>query len=296
MTETEVLGLFERCSNAGRWGDADERGTLNYITGEVVRAALSTVKRGAVVSIGKDVPTRSGAIPPPAMHLMTSVGLGGISAQDALSVVTHGFANTHLDALGHTFFEGKIYNARMAADHVRQEGLTFGAVTAMAAGIVTRGVLLDVADVRGVDFLEAGDGVSASDLEAAAAKAGIRIRSGDAVLIRTGHDARIAQRGAEPDDFREGVLPDVLPWLHEHEIALYGADCIERIPSGYPSVPLPLHQVGHVAMGLAILDIPDMEAVTAACRTYGVNDFLLIISPLRVPGGTGSLVNPLIVF
>jgi hypothetical protein len=296
MTEAEVLDQFERCSNWGRWGEDDERGTLNLVTQQVTTAALATVQTGRLVSFGKDVPTSSESLPHPALHLMTSVGHDSISSQDALLVRTHGFEHTHMDAVGHTFFDGKMYNGRLARDHVTERGLTFGCIKAMAEGIVTRGVLLDVPSVRGLDYLPSGDGVSAADLDAAAAMAEVNIRSGDAIFVRTGHDARIRRNGPEADDLREGLLADVMPWMHQKEVAVYGGDCIERLPSGYLRVPQPLHQIGHVAMGLAILDIPDMERLLEACREHGRNEFVLVLAPLRVPGGTGCAINPLAIF
>ena len=77
---------------------------------------------------------------------------------------------------------------------------------------------------------------------------------------------------------------------------MFSADCIEQRPSGYERVPLPLHMIGLSSMGLCILDMPDVEALASACAKAGRNDFMLVASPLRVPGGTGSAVNPLAIF
>ncbi len=87
-----------------------------------------------------------------------------------------------------------------------------------------------------------------------------------------------------------------MPWLHERDVALFTGDCIEQQPSGYERVPLPLHQVGMVAMGLAILDCVDMERVAEECARFGRSTFLLVVAPLALPGGSSSAVNPLAVF
>lgn len=297
MTEDEVLALFERCSNQGRWGPDDELGTLNFVTSEVRRAALAGVVHGEVVSIGKDLRTRGSAqVPPSAVHAMVYGGHSQISAQDLLTLVPHGFEMTHLDALAHSYFDGRIYNGRVASDVVTPSGITFGSIAAFAEGILTRGVLLDVPAARGVEHLEAGEGIGVADLEAAEHLAGTEVREGDAVLVRSGIDRRLGDAPADPSAPREGLLPQVVPWLHERRVSLYSGDCIERLPSGYERVPLPLHQVGMVAMGLVIADCVDAEALAATCRRFGRHDFLLVIAPLRVPGGSASPVNPLAVF
>jgi len=297
MTEDEVLALFERVSNIGRWGPADERGTLNLITDEKRRAALALARSGRVLPLGRPlVISGSTQHPPSAMHVMTTVGDGEISAQDLLVLSPHGFEMTHVDAVGHTFHEGRAWNGRPSAGVYTDEGLRFGAITAAAEGIVTRGILLDVAAARGVDHLERGAGITADDLDRAATLGSARVESGDAVFIRTGLGLRVQRGGVDAPDLREGVLPDVVGWLRDHDVALYSGDCIERLPSGYPRFPLPLHQIGMVAMGLSILDNPDVEALAGECRAEGRNDFLLMVAPLRLPGGTASAVNPLAIF
>jgi kynurenine formamidase len=297
VTEAEVVALFERCSNWGRWGDDDELGTLNLITPQKRGAALAAIRRARCVSIGRDLATRgSRQSPPSAVHLMTYAGHEPRGAQDALLLVPHGFEVTHMDALAHAYFDGHVYNGRRAADVVRADGIGFGSIHAARDGILTRGIFLDVPETLGVEHLEAGRGIAAADLEAAEEKAGVRVESGDAVVIRSGIDRREALNGPAAVEPREGLLPDSVLWLHEREVAVFSGDCIERLPSGYPRVPLPLHQVGLVAMGLMILDATDVETLRDLCREEGRNDFLFVAAPLRLPGGSGSPVNPLVVF
>ena len=297
MTEAEVIALFERCSNRGRWGPDDELGTLNLITPQKRLAALAAVRAGRCVSIGRDLVTRgSRHSPPSAVHLMTYGGHEPTGSQDALLLVPHGFEVTHMDALAHAYFEGAVYNGRSAAEAVPTDGIAFGSIHAARDGIVTRGVLLDVPAAIGVEHLEPGDGIGAAELEAAERLAGVRLEPGDAVVVRSGLDRREALRGPGPVEPREGLLADAVLWLHEREVAVFSGDCIERLPSGYPRVPLPLHQIGLVAMGLMILDATDVESLRDLCRDAGRNEFLFVASPLRLPGGSGSPVNPLVVF
>jgi len=297
MTEEEVLRLFETCSNAGRWGEGDARGTLNYVTPEKRLEALAEAREGVSVSIGRDLVVRgSTQSPPSAMHVLTYAGHEPRAALELLTLVPHGFEMTHLDAVTHSYFEGRVYNGRSAGDVVAPHGIAFGSIMEAADGIVTRGVLLDVAAVRGVAQLEAADGISVVDLEAAERRAGTRVSRGDAIFVRSGQALRERRDGPIGEGPREGLLAEAVPWLHEREIAVYSGDCIERMPSGYERVPMPLHQVGMVAMGLAILDCADCERLAEECRSRGRWTFCLVVAPLRVPGGSASAVNPLALF
>jgi hypothetical protein len=298
MMEEEVLGLFKSCSNAGRWGAGDERGTLNYVTPAKRLAALALVREGVTLSIGRDLVARgSRQVPPSAVHVLIYDAHLPTAALELLTLVPHGFEMTHLDAVAHSYFEGRVYNGRRADDVVqRVGGIRFGSIMANADGIVTRGVLLDVAAVRGVEYLAAEDGIAVADLEAAEADAKTRIGRGDAVFVRSGQALRERAQGPLPEVPREGLLAECVPWLHSREVAVYSGDCIERLPSGYKRVPMPLHQLGMVAMGLAIMDCADCERLAEACRARGRYEFCLVVAPLRVPGGTASAVNPLALF
>jgi len=294
MTEEEVLRLFETCSNAGRWGVDDERGTLNHVTGDGTLAALALVREGRAVSIGRDLVTEGSAqSPPSAVHVLTYAGHEPSAALELLTLVPHGFEMTHLDAVAHSYFDGHVYNGRRAADVVRPGGIAFGSIMAAADGIVTRGVLLDVAAARGVEYLRAEDGIGVADLDAAEELGGVHVGRGDAIFVRSGQVLRERAEGPIGDGPREGLLAEAVPWLHAREVAVYSGDCIERLPSGYRRVPMPLHQLGMAAMGLAILDCADCERLAELCRAIGRHEFCVAVAPLRIPGGTGSAVNPI---
>jgi kynurenine formamidase len=179
------------------------------------------------------------------------------------------------------------------------DGLSFGSIQAAAErAIVTRGVFLDVCAVRGVEWLLPTDGISAVDLDAAMAAAAATVGSGDAVFVRSGHALRAAAEGDAHDEegLHEGLLPEAVGWLRERDVAIYAGDCIEQRPTSYERVRMPLHQIGLARIGLWILDCPDLEALAAACARNGRSDFLLVVAPLKIPGGTASAVNPLAIF
>jgi kynurenine formamidase len=290
--------LFDVCSNRGRWGSDDELGTLNYITAEKRLEALSLVTVGRVVSIGKDVDVvRSLKNPEPAVHRMLYVAHADpFGSADVIEIAPHGLSVTHMDALGHANFKGAMYNGRRADEEVLPSGLRFGSMLAGKDGVVTRGVLLDVAASRNVGWLTVDEGVWPEDLDAAERLAGTRVSRGDAVFVRVGLGAREAAEGPEDPDRRAGLMAECMPWLHDREVAVYAGDCIERIPPVYESLPGPLHQIGLVAMGLSLLDNIELEELTGTCRELGRSEFLVAYAPLRIPGGTGSPVNPLCIF
>jgi kynurenine formamidase len=222
---------------------------------------------------------------------------GGGTAEH-LGLVFHGYAVTHLDGLCHMHWQGRMYNDVPAAAVTAGQGATRLAVTAIPEGIVTRGVLLDVAGASGGRWLDPGQGVGPAELEAAESAQRVTVGPGDVVLLRTGYGARVCERG--PDAVgtvgRAGWHAASLPWLHEREVAAIGADTAQDvIPSGY-SMRNPVHLVGIVAMGLWLIDNCDLEPLADACRRLGRSEFLFTLAPLRVAGGTGSPVNPLATF
>ncbi len=285
----QVAALLSLCSNWGRWGDGDERGTLNFITSGTVLEAVRTVRSGEVVPLGRPLtPGGEGQLGAPVS--LTVWSSAGRDALDTVTISPHGFEVTHLDAVGHSFFEGAAYNGRRAERLVDPAGLRCCDISVMG-GIVTRGVLLDVARARGVDSVA---GIGPDDLELAEQIAGTRVRSGDAIFVRSSDRGMPGAPG--PDGRRPGLLAAAIPWLHDREVSVYSGDCIEQLPGTDPRVPMPLHQVGHVAMGLAILDNPDVDALREACDRHRRAEFLLIAAPLLLRGATGSAVNPLAIF
>lgn len=295
LTDDELAQMFQRCCNWGRWGPDDERGTLNFIDAGTRVAAAGLVRSGRTVSLGADLSTTgSTANTRPLQHIMMHAQHHAGSAMDYIGIAPHGYSVTHLDAIGHVYWQDRIYNDRDAAAACTPRGLSFGSIYAQRDGVVTRGVLLDVAAARGLRWLAPEEFITPGDLEAAERLAGVQVRRGDAVFVHVGLEPREAEATQADPAHRAGLHATCLPWLHEREIAVYSGDCIERLP--YPRRALPLHQIGLAGMGLVLLDWPFMPPLVSACREEGRAEFLLVVAPLRIPAGTGSPVNPLAVF
>ncbi|WP_369256669.1 cyclase family protein [Geodermatophilus amargosae] len=295
-TRAEALEALARCSNAGRWGADDQLGTLNLITPDKRRRAARLVREGVCVSLGGDIDTVQRPLNPhPARHLMHLERDLPDTLHDSIALDVHG-VGTHLDAVGHVYVDGIGYNGRRQDEVVTNDGLLANGICAMREGIFTRGVLLDVAAAAEVHWLEADRTVTAADLRSAETLAGVDVEPGDAVFVHTGLERRAAP--GDPADLvaRAGLGLDAVYWLRDRDIAVYSGDCVERLPISGPVLPLPLHQIGIAAMGLALLDWPRLTGLLAACAHYGRAEFLLTVAPLRIPGGTGSPVNPVATF
>jgi kynurenine formamidase len=306
-----VLDYFRSCSNWGKWGTDDELGTLNYISEERKRAAAALVTVGRAVSLGRLIPTRTSPpdLRPAPLHAMLRSGDafagqltpsgGSQGSSDVITLAPHGFGMTHIDALSHIFRDGKMYNDRSASLVSTAEGATRNAVTAWKDGLVGRGVLLDVAKARGVEWVEPGDPITVQDLEAAEELASVRVKTGDIVLVRTGAAAMHRAQGPSLTVYttRIGMHVSCAPWLHKREAAVLACDSAQDVhPSGYDSLYAPLHQVAIVAMGLCLIDNCDFERLAHTVDELGRSEFLFTAGPLQIENGTGAPINPLGVF
>ncbi|WP_281690333.1 cyclase family protein [Pseudonocardia thermophila] len=215
---------------------------------------------------------------------------GGSAANEI--IVTGGHVGTHVDALAHVSHGGLLHGGVDAA-----AAQTGGAFTQLGAEhippLLTRGVLLDVAATHGVDVLPAGYGVTAADLQAAADRVGVRPARGDVVLIRTGW----ARHFSDPETYlgREhgvpGPTPEAADWLAAAGVVATGADttAYEQIKPGAGHSVLPVHRVLLVDSGIHILEHLDLERAAAE----GLTEFVFVMAPLRIVGGTGSPIRPL---
>jgi kynurenine formamidase len=301
VTAAEFATLFKSVQSWGRWGVDDELGALNRLTAERVAAAARLVRSGVVVSLSLPVNTSTGPdCPTPAEFRMTQdndadVGLGSMGfAKDFVGVDYHSDGHTHIDALCHVAYEGRLYNG-VAADSVTAEGAAAEAIDVAKDGLVGRGVLVDVPRLRGVPWLEPGEHVFAEDLEAAEREQGVKIDEGDILLVRTGHARRLAELGPwDTSESKAGLHPTAMPLLAERGVAALGCDGnSDTAPSTTEGVAFPIHVLALNAMGVLLLDYLQFEDLRGACESATRWEFLCVTAPLWIDGGTGSPVNPL---
>lgn len=306
--DDELVVLYQRVDNAGRWGADDELGTLNYITADRRWTAALLVREGITLSLA--LPMSSQRAPGRASIEHRMLGVLG-AADDAVTFTVHQEGFTHLDCVSHiASHDGYAYNRRPYHDAVTMDGVMRGSVLAQGGGIFSRGVLLDLPAALGVGALEPGQEFTPADLERAEAHAGVSVGSGDVLVVRTG-----VQAGEYPSVLRPGPGPSCIEWLHRREVAVYTGDSPERItPAGAMALglpvddgdgderepatkfPLPFHQITIPAMGLSLLDFCAVEALATTCARMDRYQFLFVAAPLPIEGGTGSPVNPLVAF
>ncbi|MEV5751374.1 cyclase family protein [Actinoallomurus sp. NPDC052308] len=297
-------------SNWGRWGTDDERGALNLLTPEVVRAAAACVREGRPLSLS--LPIR-GATSSPApttvphlrgrplpQHFMSvdagdyaagarPIGAGLRMADDAIVVTPHG-TTTHMDALCHMWTGDRLYNGHPAG-RVRSYGATRCGID-KAGPVVGRGVLFDVPRLRRVRHLAAEDRVSAEDLAAC----GVEVRPGDIAVVRTGwpltwQDSPEAYWAGQP-----GLSTDAGRWLAARDVAMVACDNaaiggLNERQLADEDLDDDLHLIFLWRHGIHLAEMLWLEELAATGRT----DFLFVAAPLAIEGGTASPINPLAV-
>ncbi|MET3805385.1 kynurenine formamidase [Nakamurella sp. UYEF19] len=301
LTEDEFHAEFLRLR---RWSgsETDQRGTLAGLTDQHRLAALATPRIGRAVSLSMPINRYSGPDnSKPALHHM--VDLGDVEApepsahKDFIGLDYHGKATTHLDAVCHIGYQGELFGGVKSRDAFTSLGSSWAAVTNMSAGLLLRGVLIDLPAVRSIPWLEPGTAVHASDLLEAEQFLGLQIREHDAVLLRSGHGARKSSLGPwNSDDASAGLHVDAMPLLAERGIALLGGDGDSDVrPSPVAGVHSPIHAMALTALGMPLLDNLTLEELSVECAALGRYEFLLAVAPLVIPRGTGSPVNPIAV-
>lgn len=311
-SDQQICEWFDSLSNWGRWGKDDLLGTLNLITPEKRRQAYALATEGIAVSCAHAIRFNEHNLDdawPEPRHYMNSipphavdpdfVGMAGSSDIAVLNL--HGLALTHLDCPGHYFFKPAKdrplagYNGLPPTSITAREGVTKGAITVAGEGIVSRAVLLDIARLRGVDWLEPRTPIFPEDLEEAEARQGVKVGAGDILCIRTGHAKRKRQLGWNADPGQQAG-PDgaCLPWLRQRDVALLACDTAnDWVPKEEGRIGRPIHCIGIAGLGLWLIDGADYEALSEHCLRLARWEFLFIVSPLKLNGASASPVNPI---
>jgi kynurenine formamidase len=300
--------------NWGRWGPADERGALNLLTPEVVRAATGAARDGRVLSLSQPIRgSTSSAAPttvphlrgrPLPQHFMSvdgadyaagarPVGAGLSVADDAVVLSPHG-TTTHLDALAHMWTGDQLYNGHPAA-RVRSYGATRCGVENVG-GVVARGMLLDIAGLHGLPHLPAEARISADELAAC----GSSVRAGDVAVVRTGWPTVFARDREEYWSGQPGLSYEAGLWLAERDVVMVASDnaAISGLnAAGGADEPLAedLHLLFLWRHGIYLAEMLWLEELSASVSSRGSADFLFVAAPLQIEGGTGSPINPLAV-
>ena len=293
-TQDRVEGYFKELNNWGRWGDADQRGTVNLITPAKREAALKLVRTGRTVSLARDIG------PQPVLMYHTTFPSKRERADvvlDRFDLVYHGFTITHIDALCHVGWDGQLYNGRPFMDSITAAGATWCPIDPLFDGITSRGVLLDVAAGRKEGYVEIGQPVTPRELDAAAARAGVRVEPGDVVVVRSGDEVfrRTHPEWVPRVSPHPGLQIACLQWFREKDIAAISWDMMDERPIGYAGFGMGVH-LAIPFLGLALVDNTNPERLAQACREEGRYEFLFTATPIRLVGSTGAPAHPLAIF
>lgn len=312
----EVSELLEDSPrNWGRWGADDEVGALNYLGPEQALSAAASIRSGKVFTLqlpmadpnGDPVwPGRRGAERCQVIdegHWICGKAPqypgGQHYADDMISAYLQG--STQYDALGHVWYDGQLYNGYDAKTTIG--GLEKASVQAIGEkGVVGRGVLLDIARLRGKEFLDKGETFTHEDLLKAAEAQGVEIRKRDILVIRTGFLESFYKLGAEEfyKDFIEPGLtysPELVNWFHDMEIPNLVTDTIANEVTIDPvnGALLILHGALMRNLGVTFTELANLAKLAQDCAEDGQWDFLYTAAPLKVVKGTGGPVNPVVI-
>ena len=294
MTAVEFDQMFTQYSNWGRWGEDDQLGALNLITPEKRRQAASLVRSGVSVSLShnpmtEDAPDNN---PVPFEHVM-----GEGLRTDTYSFRYHGYGISHIDALCHFSHNDMMYNGIPTSASTEQGCGKLG-IEHLKDGVVTRGVLIDIARLKGVPYMDPSVPIYVEDLEAWEEMSGVKVSPGDVLLLRVGRWARRDDLGPWfPRDAIAGFHTSVGPWFKERDVAVVGSDASTDVqPSGVEGMRLPLHTFLIAGLGITMLDNMDLEALAETAARENRWEFMVTIGPIPVTGGTGSPVNALAIF
>jgi kynurenine formamidase len=308
--EAQVLEWMTSLSNWGRWGHDDQKGCLNLITPEKRKQAATLVRDGISVSCARPITTEiTPDITYQVQRYMVDSGEGRDTdpperrlarrgAAEFIGMVFHGQTITHIDALSHYSWQGKLYNGKPASLITSREGAQTHSIELASDGIVTRGVLLDITRVRNVPWLAPEDPVMPEDLEAAEEIEGVHVEEGDLLLVRTGNYRRRLESGPVPNTQPTTACQVACtPWFKERGVAMLGTDTSNDVrPSQYATINSPLHIMSLVTLGMWLIDNANLEELSQACQQRSRYEFMLAMGPLRLRHVTGSPVNPIALF
>jgi kynurenine formamidase len=285
----------QRCPS--KWGAADERGSGNHMKPETVLRAARLIRTGETFELGRVL---SGSMPFFGtrrfdVNLKRTVmnpqpNRRGSNEEIVISEI--GQVGTQLDGFSHQTIGSTLYNCVPLDEVATRTGFTKLGIE-KAGTLITRGVLIDVAALKGVSALADTYEITARDLQDALAKQNLTVQPGDAILIHTGWGQLWGQDNARYVKTNPGIGVGAAEWLARQDPMLVGADnwSVEVVPNPDPQLNQPVHQIMLVVNGIHLLENMKLDDLAAK----RVHEFALIVEPLKIQGGTGSTVAPVAV-
>ena len=285
----------ERCPS--KWGANDTRGAANHMGPESVLRAAGLIREGRVIELGQVL--HSG-MPLGARHFDVYMKPTTMNPQsnrrgsnEELVVAEMGQVGTQFDAFPHQTIGDSLYNCVDMNEVITRTGFTRLGVEGVGT-LMTRGVLIDVAALKGVDMLPDTYEITVEDLQQALDRQGVSLETGDAVLIHTGWGVLWETDGERFMATNPGIGVAAAEWLIEHDPMILGADNqpVEVSPNPDPNLSLPIHQLALVVHGIHLVERMKLDELAAA----GVYEFAFVVQPLKLQGATGSTVVPVAIY
>ena len=284
-----------RCPS--RWGAGDERGSANHMGAATVLRATQLIREGEVVELGhvlhESMPLGDRHfdlyLKPTAMNPQGNQR----GSNEELVTTELGQVGTQFDGFTHQTIGDTLYNCFRVSETMTRTGFTHLGVENVGM-LMTRGVLLDIAKLKGVDMLPVDYEITMEDLEQALANENLTLEPGDAVIINTGWGrlwTRDIERFLGP---APGIGVSAAEWLVGQDPMLVGADNqpVEIQPNPDPAISLPIHQIMLVVNGIHLLERMNLEELVAR----EVYEFAFVMQPLKIQGATGSTVTPAAIY
>ena len=282
----------QRCPS--KWGPNDERGSGNHMKPESVLRATQLIKTGEVIELGYVL---SGAIPVfgtrrfdvHTKRTFMNQPSNRRGSNEELVVSEIGQVGTQLDGFVHQTIEDKIYNCAKLDDISTRTGFSKFGIEKVGM-LMTRGVLIDVAGLKGVDTLPDTYEITVEDLEKSLQRQNLKLQPGDAIIIHTGWGKLWMKDNARYVKSCPGIGVKAAEWLAKQDPMLIGSDNwpVEVAPNPDPQISLPVHQILLVVNGIHILENLKLDELVAK----RVNEFAFVMQPLKIQGGSGSTVTP----
>ncbi len=285
----------QRCPS--KWGAGDERGAANHMKPATVMRAAQLIKTGQVIELGRVLETSMPLFGTRRFDIhtkRTGPVLGGNKrrSNEELVITEIGQVGTQFDMFSHQTIGNQFYNCFDNDEIATRNGFTKLGIDRIGT-LFTRGVLIDVAALKGVPMLPAGYEITAADLQGALQRQGVSLQAGDAVLIHSGYGKLWNVDNVTYNKDTPGIGAPAAEWLAQQDVMLIGADtfAVEAFPNADKNVSLPVHQIALVVNGIFLLENLKLDELAAA-KAY---EFAFIVQPLKVKGGTGSTVAPVAV-
>ena len=282
----------QRCPS--KWGAADQRGAGNHMKPETVLRAVRLIRTGEVFELGRvlktDMPFSTGRrFEMEVKRTNMNAGSNRRGSNEEIVFSEIGQVGTQFDGFTHQTIGDSLYNCVKVGDIATRSGFTKLGVEHVGT-LITRGVLIDVAALKGVPMLADTYPITADDLQLALQRQKLTLQPGDAVIIHTGWGRLWDTDGARYLKTNPGLTTAAAEWLAKQDPMLIGADNgpVGVTPDPDPNLSNPVHQIALVVNGIHLLENLKLDEL-AGKQVY---EFALILQPLKIQGGTGSTVAP----